>query len=169
MARRLTAITVKRMLPSTRHISPAGRKVTKERQSTTNYHILPSHKKTLTHTISYRRHTLSFSGWPAGRRVRFLWVRFLWVSTSDRWVRLPPPYHSSCSTSRMTAETPVQGLTARRAMISHSANVAWMQKNAHEVLSSLTDKEVIEWNEDHPAAYSPTRRPEDYGTLTLNG
>jgi len=26
------------MLPSARHISPAGRKVTKERQSTTNYH-----------------------------------------------------------------------------------------------------------------------------------
>jgi len=40
MAQRLTAMTVKRMLPSPRHISPAGRKVTKERQSTTNYHKL---------------------------------------------------------------------------------------------------------------------------------
>jgi len=38
MARRLSAITVKPMLSSARHISPAGRKVTKERQSTTNYH-----------------------------------------------------------------------------------------------------------------------------------
>ena len=33
----------------------------------------------------------------------------------------------------------------------------------------MLSKEITEWNKEHPAAYSPTRTPENYGILTQDG